>query len=93
MTHLVKMTEPLCTAALAVCLGQARPTLSLALVLVASVVSAMGSEPGTLGPASLAGVLLALASNLAYAARNTGIKYVCKGKIGIQDFSVLSLGG
>ena len=42
---------------------------------------------------SLAGVGLALLSNLCYALRNTGMKMVCKGKLNVADFGLLSAVG
>ena len=69
-----------------------RPTVRLAVVLTAAMVTAIGSEPGKLGAASLAGVGLALLSNLCYALRNTGVKFVCKTKVTVDDFGRLSAG-
>ena len=42
---------------------------------------------------SLGGVVLALLSNLCYALRNTGMKAVCKGKLNVADFGLLSAVG
>ena len=92
LTHLVKMTEPLCTVAIAVAMGHTRPTLALVVVLVAAMVTAIGSEPGPLEAASLAGMGLALLSNLFYAARNTGVKLVFNTQLTVQDFGWLSAG-
>ena len=44
-------------------------------VLVLVLLSALGSEPLSHAQASLAGILLALGSNLCYAVRNVGTKY------------------
>ena len=66
--------------------------MTLAVVLVAAMVTAIGSEPGTLEATSFAGVGLALLSNLCYAFRNTGMKLVCKTKVTVDDFGRLSAG-
>ena len=42
---------------------------------------------------SLGGVGLALLSNVCYALRNTGMKAVCKGKLNVGDFGLLSAFG
>ena len=47
----------------------------LVAVLVLVLLSALGSEPLSHAQASLAGILLALGSNLCYAVRNVGTKY------------------
>ena len=62
------------------------------MVLAVAVVMAMGSEPGHLHTTSLAGVAIALLSNLCYAFRNIGMKQICKNKLTLQDFSHLSNG-
>ena len=50
--------------------------MTLAVVLLAAMVTAIGSEPGALEATSFAGVGLALLSNLCYAFRNTGMKLI-----------------
>ena len=76
LTHLVKMSEPICTAVVMAALGRLQLNLRVLSILLTAIVTAVGSEPGPLGRSSMAGLGLALLSNISYSLRNTAFKYL-----------------
>ena len=98
LTHLVKMSEPLCTSFLAAIQGAISFNPMILPVMSVVLLTAMGSEPWAEVEGSSLGILLALASNSCYATRNTLTKFTGDGtqeqsRTTVSSFASMSLGG
>ena len=98
LTHLVKMTEPFFTTIIMVIMGRLQLSCKIIVIMILILLTAVGSEPITDANSSLVGLLFALISNLCYAMRNTGTKYLfpeesSKSVTTLDGFAALSVGG
>ena len=75
VTHMIKMSEPLCTMIGMMTMGYAKMDNKLVLIMLLVITCAFGAQPSSAGVASsTSGIVMALGSNILYATRNIGSK-------------------
>ena len=75
LTHMIKMTEPLCTMLGMMLVGQTKLDINLMVIMILVILSALASQPAASNiVGSATGIFMALGSNILYAARNVGSK-------------------
>ena len=98
LTHLVKMSEPFYTTIIMAIMGKINFNCKIIFIMMIILAAAVGSEPISDARSSLFGIGFALVSNLCYALRNTGTKYLyseesSKSATTLDGFAAISFGG
>ena len=98
LTHMVKMSEPFCTAILMAVLGKISFNFKILIIMSIILATAVASEPLSDAQSSMLGIFFALLSNLFFALRNIGTKYCntddsSSSKTTLEGFATISFGG